>query len=259
MSGGDPKIRQWLDRFASPFNVTKTALEARRKIGSNEYLKAKPEVDGNTPEGKAALEEWRGNAGIPKSPDGYLDKLPNGIVVGEADKGMIGDFLSDMHAADAPPAHVHAALGWYYKNVEKVAAQQAEDDKAYRAQGQDELRGEWGAEYRGNINGIKSLFSMPDLGGDAELMQDIFSARMPNGRMLGDNPAAIRFLERISREINPQGTVVPSGGGDLGKDIDAELKDIESKFNTEAYLKGGLDARYRELLALKEKRKGRAA
>jgi hypothetical protein len=259
MSGGDAKIREWLNRFASPYNVTKTALESRRKIGSNEYLKAKPEVDATTPEGKAALEEWRANAGIPKA---AADYLPKGYAVDDAARPGVESFLGAMHAADAHPATVQAALKWRDQFIADGQAAQAEADKARRIEAEDKLHAEWGPEFRGNLTGVRTLF---DTHGEAGLWDNITQARYPDGRRVGDDPAALRFLESLSREINPRGTIVPSGGADIAKTIEAELAALtaEAADSKGPYWRGpqaeAKQARKQQLLELQQKRAGRAA
>lgn len=254
MSGGNAETRKWLDRFASPHNVTKAALEARRKIGSGEYLKARPEVDGTTPEGKAALDEWRAQAGIPKSHEEYL---PKDFKIDDDAKPGVDSFLKKMHEADAPPTAVKAALEWRNAFLAEQAAQIAERDRANVAKAEDELRDEWGGDYRGNLTGIHTLL---DSHGAKGLKEKFLGARYPDGTRFGDDPDTLRFLEAVSREINPQGTIAPVGGSDLGKSLDKEISDIEATMGTDAYWKdAGKQERYRELLTIKNKRAARAA
>ena len=258
MSGGDAKIRGWLDRFGSPLNVAKAALEARRKIGAGEYLKARPDVKEGDPESEAALNEWRAGAGIPKDPAGYL---PKDYKVDEAVKADIDGFLGDMHKADADPRTVQLALAWRDKFLQETATKQAERDKASFTKNDDTMRAEWGPDYRGNLTGIRALF---DNFGDKALWDKFTQARYPDGMQVGDDPTALRFLEKLSREINPRGTIVPSGGADLGKSIDSELAALRGEMGQKngSYWTGPLaeskQARYRQLLDIQQKRAARA-
>ena len=76
----------------------------------------------------AQIAAWRAESGVPAKPEGYLDNLPHGIVIGADDKPMVGAFVADMHAKHAPPDLVHTAIGSYYKIQDIVHAERAEAD-----------------------------------------------------------------------------------------------------------------------------------
>lgn len=256
-AGGDTKALQYLSRYNSPANVVKALMATRQKISTGELLRTKP--DGAD---EQALNEWRAQAGVPEKPEGYLEKLPGGLVIGEADQPRIQSFIQDMHAADAPPDLVHKALGWYYANQEKEAAERAEADRAFRAKAEDEMRADWGPDYRPQLNGIRNML---DSHGTPELRERLFGARMGDGTPLGDDPAALRFLSAIARELNPHGTVVPAAGQTATQTIDAEITVLEAEMaqakNPPAgsYWKSDAkQARLRELYDMRTRHKARA-
>src|SRR3990167_9237752 len=118
MAGGDAKLAAQYRRYHSPAAIGKAFVSLRQRMDSGELARARPEGDPDDPAVKQALTEWRATAGIPEKPDGYLDKVPDGIVFGENDKPMLDGFLKDMHAKDVPPPYVHEALRWYKANEE---------------------------------------------------------------------------------------------------------------------------------------------
>ena len=262
MAGGDAKTVQYLSRYASPANVAKALLAMRQKMDAGEIIRSKPEGDPNDPAIKQALNEWRAQANVPQTPEGYLEKVPDGLVFGEADKPILTDFLKDMHGKDAPPAYVHAALQWYKAREQQTIADRAEADKQGRTQSEDALRSKWGPDYRGNMNGAASLFTTY---GSKDLATRFFSARMADGTPLGDDPATLEMLVAISRELNPSGTVVPAPGQTTMQSITSELAQLriemsDTKGKQYDYWKNeAKQARFRELVQVEEKIKSRAA
>ena len=260
MAGGDPKKLAYLKRFTAPANVANSALAMRAKMDAGELVRSKPEGDPNDPAVKAALNEWRAQVGVPETPEGYLDKVPNGLVFGEADKPLVESFIKDMHEADAPPGYVHKALQWYKGLEQRQIEERAEADKTHRALAEDTLRSEWGAEYRANLNGINAMFKTLAPEG---LMERLLSARMADGTPLGDDPDNLRFLAALNLQINPHGTIA-SPDSPQGKAMLSEKADIQKHMaNQESdYYRGPKDpktgetrmaARYREILEAEAK------
>lgn len=251
-SGGDKTTLQYLNRYASPANVVKALMATRQKISLHELLRNRPDD-----EDQDALSEWRAQAGIPEKPEGYLDNMPDGLVIGEDDQPNLNSFLVDMHQADVPPTMVHKAISWYYQAQEKQLAELAQRDNQSRMASEDTLRAEWGPEYRSNIQAANALLQR--LGGD-ELRQRLLSARMGDGVPLGNDPEMLKFLVSIEREINPFGTPAPQDGKTITETIKAEKEALEAEMrDTKARTDGGYWAnpakqqRYRELLEMEER------
>ncbi len=108
IAGDDKKELQYLQRFSAPADYHKSGVEARKKISAGEF--AKPLAKDAKPE---EVQAWRQANGIPEKPEGYFEKLPNGLVIGEDDKELFASFATDMHALHAPPAMIHKAVEWY--------------------------------------------------------------------------------------------------------------------------------------------------
>ena len=260
MAGGDAKALQYFNRYASPGNVGKALLAIRGKMDAGEIVRSKP--DG---EDEVALNEWRAQAGIPATPEGYLEKLPNGLVIGEDDKGLADDFLKTMHDSDAPPGYVHKALEWHQALKERLAVERAEADKNTRAQSEDTLRSKWGPEYRANLTAADALLKTLAPEG---VRDKFYSARTADGVAFGDDPEVLEFLVSIAREINPHGSVVPVGGA-AGAAMTTEMESIRAAMadSNSAYYRGPRDAngetamskRYQELIAIQQRGQGRAA
>lgn len=258
LSGDDEKLGKRLERFRSPRDILDAWRAAEAKISSGEMKAALP---------KDATEEqvaaWRKENGIPEDPKGYLDALPDGLVLGEDMKARAEGFAAKMHELNAPPELVGAALAYNQSMQEEMAAERAEQDRAFKAAAEDALRKEWGAEYRANVRALQSMLDATNVvDGDQNLKELLLGARLADGSVLGDNPLALRWLSRISSEINPAGTVVPNAAGDQASAISDEIASIENRMRTDrsGYNKDeAMQARYRQLLEAREKLNARAA
>ena len=250
MAGGDAKELARLQRFKSPIDVYKSARELERKMSSGE-VKAKLAADA-TPEQIAA---WRKDNGIPEKPDGYLEKLPKGLVIGDADKPLIEGFLASVHGKNAPPEVVAEAIDWYYKAQEDAIAARVTADQTFAQASTDALRAEWGGEFRANINSITAFLDAAPVADDGTPLKGLLmDARLGDGTRLGDNPAALKWLAGLAAEANPAGFVAP--GASQIEGVQTELEKIADfrRNDRAAYFKDEkMQARERQLIAAKDK------
>ena len=229
MAGGDEKELKRLQRFKSPVDVYKSARELEKKMSSGDIKAKLP--DGATDDQTAA---WRKENGIPDTPDGYLAKLPSGLVIGEADKPMIDGFMSRMHGKNVAPEVVAEAVDWYYAQQSEALAAQATSDKAYRVATEDALRAEWGGEFRGNINAAMALLDAAPAAEDGTPFKTLmFGARLSDGTPLGNHPAALKWLTQMAGEINPSGFVSPGSDGSQLQSVKEEIAKIEKDMRTD--------------------------
>jgi len=252
LAKGDDKARKRLDRFQSPADVMKSWQELERRMSSGEVKAKLP--DNATEEQIAA---WRKDNGIPDKPDGYLEKLPNGLVIGDEDKPILEGYLARVHGKNASPEIVADTVAWYYAQQEETIAAQAEADKAYGRQSEDALRAEWGGEYRANVNSVMSFLKTAPADDNGTPLSDLLmGARMADGTLFGSNPAALRWLARLANDANPAGFVAPGAGGSQIDAINTELDTIRKAMreNRAAYDKDEkMQERFRTLLLAQEK------
>lgn len=249
MAGGDEKTLKLLQRYNSPKDLPHAIRSFQQRLSSGE-LKSQLPKDAKPEE----VTKWREENGIPAKPEDY--KMPEGLTIGEADKPLIDTFLKSMHAKNASPDLVQEAIKSYYSIQEQQIAQLAEADVSHKQEMEDTLRSEWGGEYRGNVNAIKAMLETAP-GGIAD---KILSARMGDGRAIANDPDVLKWLAQTARELNPVATVVPAGGDQMGA-IESEINALKSKMGdrNSDYWKGPkadkLQARYRELISARDKRK----
>lgn len=256
LADGDDKALKALERYQSPKDVAKALREAQTKISKG--------IQPSVPPADATEEQvsaWRKENGIPEKPDGYLEKLPGNLVVGEDDKPMVSTFLADMHKANVKPEVVGAALDWYYRTQEEASAAQIAADGEVRKATEDALRAEWGQEYRANINSITAFLDAAPSDGDVSLKPLLMGARLADGTPLASHPLALRWLAGLANEANPAGFVSPATGATQIKGVKDEIAEIEEFMRKDraAYNRDtAKQARLRQLYEAEEKLSKRA-
>jgi len=249
-ANGDEKMLKRLQRYSSPSAAIDALFEAQTRISKGDLL---PSLKENaTPE---EISDYRVAHGIPAEPAGYEINLPNGLVIGEADRPMVDEFLTKAHASNMHPAQVNEALGWYFDRAEQARIAQEARDTESRMATEDELRAEFGPDYRVNVKIANELLDSAPGG----LKNKLLAGRMADGTLIGNNPDVIRWLTSLSRDLNPIGTVVPGSGTNAVQAVETEmagLKVLMGDRNSE-YWKGPLaaknQARYKQLVEAVQK------
>lgn len=255
ISGGDEKATKLLERYSTPQDFTKAYLEAVKKISSGEL--AKPLAKDATPEQVA---EWRKGNGIPEKPEGYFEKLPNGLVIGEDDKPLFDAVAQKLHARNVQPEVIHDLAEWYYgMQNQQIQTQQAADAEAKPAL-EASLREAWGADFKANANVYASYLEAAP----KEVQDVLKSARDAEGNFILYRPEVVSWLVSQAREINPAGHITPAGNEGTVQSVQAEIDTIEKfmRTNRTEYNKDEkMQARARQLYEARAKlqARGRAA
>lgn len=249
-AGDDAEVAKFLGRYQSAAAAIKAFKQQHGDLRSGKYLK--PVDENSTDEEKAA---WAKALGVPDKPEGYLEKLPEGLVIGDDDKPAVNAFLAKMHESGAPKGVADAALQAYYGIVEEQAAATSEANENARRAGEDALREEWGADYRRNLNVVKGFAGqLPEGVADA-----LMGGTAPDGIRLANKPEVIKWLAGLALEANPLATVVPGAGSNQASAIGEELDALKAKMGdrNSDYWKGPTaakqQARYRELVEAQQK------
>lgn len=255
LAGGDEAFLKQLKRYASPANYAKAGFEAQQRIRSGAAKEPLPE--NASPE---QLTAWRKENGIPEAPDGYKIEPGDGLVFGEADKPMLQAFAKFAHERNWTPQQVNQGAAFVAQLGEQQRAAMDQQDRAFRGEAQDTLQQEWGREFRPNLQNLRN---MVDRYGEPGVADALMGARGADGKLIGDNPAFLRLMNTLAREINPLGTVVPAGTQDGGKAASEELAALRAEMgdHSSGYWRGpeaqAKQARYRELLTAVEKQRAR--
>lgn len=249
LAGEDERLLGNLKRFTDPRNLVKSWRDQREMISKSPPQKPQTED-------AEKLKEWRSRVGLPEAPEGYLEKLPDGLVLGDDDKAAAKSFLDSMHASDVPPDVVHKALSWWTAERERSLAELQKMDNEFKSKSEDTLRQEWGADYRSNLSNIHNLFGTLAPEG---LLDRFFGARLSDGTPVGSDPDALRFLAAVAKEVNPFTTVVPAGGRSVTQTIKEELAQLQKEAadshgkQYDYWHNDEKQARLRELLEMEER------
>jgi hypothetical protein len=258
MAGGDADAAKRLARFTDPAMVYKSLRSLEAKLSSGEYKK--PLAENATAEEKAT---WRKENGLPEKAEAYVEgiALPNGLVIGEAEKPVVSELAAVAHESNLDPKAFNGLVAKYYEIQDKQRQAQEDADVAFKLESEDVLRKDWqGPDFRRNLTAVNNLISTWPEG----LASAVLAGRDPNGRKLGDNPAFIRQLATLALELNPAATLVPAGTTDPGKNVQARIAEIRGISRNEPDKYNGdkaMQAELRELIEadLKMQKRGKAA
>ena len=230
------------NRFATVADLAKSYRNVQAQVDKG--------FQAPTPPGEGATEDdikhFHEQIGVPIEAKGYLENLPDGVVVGEDDAEAMLSAMEALHGVHAPPEVAHALIGWYNGWTEEQQTAVAEADGLDRKETEDQLREAWGSDYRTNINVVgKTLESQFG----KEAAEILMNARGPDGAAIMNNPAIMAGFAQIGRTIDPLVQIIPSGG-DAEQTLHDEIAEIEKfmRTNRTEYNKDEkMQARLREL------------
>lgn len=250
LAGDNKALLSTLKRYASPKSWTDSAFALRQKISSGELKTTLPK---NATDEQ--LTEWRKDNGIPEKPEDYDIELSGGLVIGENDMPMVTEFLKEMHGSNATSEQVKSALTAYYKIEQNLIQDTETKDSEFKNTSEDTLRAEWGGDFKKNVNLVTAVLdTLPE-----EVADRIAFARTPEGRKLGDDPDFLRAMSQWARDMGiDAGTLMPTGGAEGLKSLEAEKLSIEKAMTTKAYTPE-MRTRYAEIVDILDKQKARAA
>lgn len=247
LTGGNEEVAKIVARYSSPASFAKKILEQEKVIKSGRQARPMPDASD-----EKAMAEWRKEQGIPDDPSGY--KLPETVMksLTDEDKPMLASFTEFAHKKGGNQAAVDLATEWYVSTMDQIAEQQAADDKAAHEAAEDALRKDWAhGEYKANTNlAHRFLEAIPGVGTDFAV------ARLPNGRLLVQDPAFVAWAADMGR--NQFGDVT-FANGDSERKHTARKQEIEELMRTDinAYREKGWDKEYQQILDKEAKRGAR--
>lgn len=226
VAGDDEKFKSTLERFDSPQAFGNSFREAQQKIRSGQ-LKSDLPADATEDQ----ITEYRRANNIPLEADGYLKDLPDGLVVGDDDKELMMDFMGALHSANADPRIAHKAIEWYNDFAEKQQEAIAELDAQQSRETTDILRDPedgWGKDFRTNMNLVNSLL---DTAFGKEAKDQLMNGRYQDGRGFMNDPAVLRGLANLARQINDVAPLIAQDPDQL-KSLHDEIEQLETYMKT---------------------------
>lgn len=261
MAGDNADLAKMLERFTSPQALASSYSDAAKKIREKQTVLTPPGKDA-TPEEVAA---WRTANDIPESPDKYEIKLPDNRTLGDADKPVLDAFLPVAHEVGLSQAQVSRLADWQLRQQEAEVEATMNRDEDEKSTGRATLKEEWGpADFKRNTGAIAELMSRAsgevELGDGSKLplADAIMNARLPNGRKLGNEPQAVKWLAGLGLDLVPLDSQLPPGHSEGS--VSSRLDEIAAFRNRDidgynADLK--LQAEERKLLEIAAKSKAR--
>lgn len=259
LAGDDKKLIDRLSRMKSPTDLLNAYRELEGQLSSGKFAKKLP-----THYTAEELADYKKANGIPDKASDYDDNLGNGIVWGETDKPHIDDFKAFALEHNMTPDQVKQGLGWWAQYQEKLVQDLDASDQNNSALARTELRALWGGKHDGNLAFLRNQFE-----GQKGMWATLMTARGPDGRLLGDNPDAVKFLHQKFAEADPQaadaamsGTGSAPGATDPEDEYNKTIRPLMGDKNSK-YWKGperdAIQARARDLIGLIERKRERAA
>jgi hypothetical protein len=249
LAAGDDKRLKQLQRYSDYAAFANKAFSLEAKLSSGEYRRPLPKDA--TPEQVA---EWRKENGLPEKAEDFKIDLPNGVVLGEADKETVAELQKFGYEKNMTPAQLSELTAWYYARQDQLTQARDLADATYHEEAKDALMSEWGLkDYRQNLAAMASIRDQMPQG----LADRILAGRTADGKLIGDDPTFLKWFASVARELNPSATVV---GLDAGRTVDGELEQIRklrredpNKYDADK----AMQARELELLTAQQKSKAR--
>lgn len=186
-------------------------------------------------------------------PGAFYDGLPGSVEVTAESRPIFDEYAKALHEAGVGSDAFHAGLAWHQSYVAKQFAEIQEMDRADAKEALNLMRSEYGPQCEETIDAVRRLLGrLPPA-----LEYGLSSARDAEGRAVLNDPATLRYLVGLARGSRsspspaksfPSEEPSPTAGGKF----DAEIRSIESKMGTNAYIRDeAMQARYRELIRLR--------
>lgn len=245
IAGDDLKFKSTLERYADPQAFGNAHREAVQKIRSGQLLPTIPE---NATDEQ--IKEFRTQNNIPLEVDGYLDNLPDGMVVGEEDKDLLMDFLGVAQEANVPADFGPKVVEWVNNFNENQQKAIVELDTQQQREATQALNEAWGKDFTQNMNLIESTLSTYFGERAAEQMMN---GRYGDGTGFYNDPDVMRGFANMARALNDVAPLVAQDPQAMHS-LDAQIEELENYMKNERskYMKD--EKAQTELRELYEKR-----
>ncbi len=253
MAGDDKDRLKTLGRFTDS-KAFMDSTEALRADFSKGGLIRIPGKDASEEETAA----YRQATGVPDKFESYSENLtlPDGVVMGDADKPIFESFAEAAHKYGVPQSAVDGLFGdWYQGMQTKQTDDFIKADESFHTESDALLRKEWGGEFELNQSAGALMFKDEPGGGSVEdeegTMARFMYGRTSDGRVIADDPQIMRWLVKMGRATNPLVTIPGMAAGDV-QGMKARRVEIEEMMKNKPSDYWGSEAvqqEYRELLA----------
>jgi hypothetical protein len=227
LAGGDERKAKQLERYTSPEAWAKQAFDDRQRIRSGKAIAPEPPEEATDIE----LAQWRKQAGIPETPEGYGVAFPKEIQPSDTDKEELGAFLKFMHERNVAPRAAEAAFEFYMNSRAGAIERNAQAAEEATIEHLAQLRAAYpGREYKRNIGLANDFLNGHFAGPDAQAQLDtILSAKLPNGVQLTNYAPFVQMVVAMARSQATEDDLVAGDAGGGARSVDEEYKELAAK------------------------------
>jgi hypothetical protein len=222
-AGADDKKKAFVERYTDPAAAIDAAFAAREKIEALTVAAKKVLPENATPE---QIAQYRKDNGIPEKPEGYFDALPKDVreSLDDEDKQILSPYLAELQNMNIPPAAAAKLVALRQAELTRFMDERTTNDNTLKVKVEDELRKDWGNNYRAEINNVNAFLStLPPA-----VQEALHSARTPDGVALFNSPVMLKAWAQMARTVNPYSIPIGNDGGSLDeKGVEGRIAEIE--------------------------------
>lgn len=252
------KGKDWLAKRSSPYEVLRAGISADSKI--QELSQGRVKIPTGKDDDPKELAQFRKTWGVPEKATDYKVELPKeyGTELAEGDKEMLDEFLKDAHSKHMNQAQVQHAINAYWSVQQRVNAAKNAEAMVKDQSAEDELRVEYGKEYRPTVELINRFVGkgLEKHGWEKQERAEFLNMRMENGMKLGSFPPFVKFMAEMSRQAADDGDL-EVGEGAEGVDVDKRIDQIIATRNSDMKEYERLQPELTRLIAVQERRRAR--
>lgn len=214
----DTKLRDHAGRFTSVVDLLGKHFELRQQLSTAIQPLGKDATD-------EQVEAYRKATGVPKTAEEYVFALPEGRESTEADKAFQASAAGVFHKFNIPVETAKGLNEWFNDIQVALGKAQIDADTAYAKETEAALKVEWpGKEFE--LNKAFADRAAAKVFGDA--FDDVKRIETKDGRFVLDNPAFVRMLAGIGREMSEGrlGSVMTEGDQNA---IENQIDELEGK------------------------------
>lgn len=253
----DAKLLERAKRYTDPVAMARAGFEAQNRIAAGKVNDDTPMPD--PAKDADGAKKWREERGIPVEVTGYT--IPDEISAKmlPTDKPVMENFTTFAHGKNWPARFVAEGAEWYTGLMDAQAEQRAAADREAASNVQDDLRKEWGEDYKPN-NTIAQRFAEEAIPG-----VPWFKARLPDDPALGKYAGmALGNITDVVKEFAGLGRLkygdVAFAGGAAAKATESRMAELKTIMDTDIdkwNANPALRTEYGKLLEAAEKRNPR--
>ena len=216
----DPKARAFFDRYSTIDAAANALLEKEQMLSRRVAV---PGEDASEED----MARFRKDMGVPESveeydvqsmkPEAYTDEEWSSEVV----QSVLSPVVAAAHAAGVNQSGLKAVVDAYMSVSAANAAEQARQDASWAEAAEEQLRTDWGSDYKGNMMAAEqAIASIPG----------IENLVLKDGSQLGNNPLFIRIAADLGRLRGPDNkTAHQFLSAEQGQDMREQHADLTRK------------------------------